>query len=79
MPIRETCMASYKNGGNKTNIWVWIISGVFLLVGITFLVVARFNAMVEWLKTFGLTMVILAAVPLAWVVYKVLDRKYKNM
>jgi membrane protein YdbS with pleckstrin-like domain len=72
-------MANYKNGGSKTNIWVWIVSGVFLLIGITFIVISCFDDMVEWFRTFGITLVVIAAVPTAWVIYKILDNKYKHM
>ena len=51
-----TNMANYnlKPGGNKANIVVGIISAIFLIAGITLIVIANFTELVSWLKTFGI-------------------------
>lgn len=72
-------MANYKNGGNGTNIIVWIITGLFLIVGVTFIVISCFDDMIEWFRTFGITMLVIGAVPAAWLLYKILDNKFRNM
>jgi uncharacterized membrane protein (DUF485 family) len=72
-------MEQFRNGGKKTNIWVWIITGFFLAVGITFIVIANFNAMVEWFRVFGITLVVLCAPVLLWLIYQVIKHKIKDM
>lgn len=70
---------NYKNGGGKTNVWVWIITGFFLAVGITFIVIANFNAMIEWFRTFGITLVALCTPVIVWLVYQIIKQKLKDM
>lgn len=72
-------MEQYKNGEKKTNIWVWIITGVLLLIGITFIVIANFNAMIEWFRVFGITLVALCAPVICWLTFQIIKKKLKDM
>ena len=76
-----TNMANYnlKPGGNKANIVVGIISAIFLIAGITLIVVANFTELVSWLKTFGITLCVMCVPLIITIIYSVLNNKINKI
>ena len=76
-----TNMANYnlKPGGNKANIVVGIISAIFLIAGITLIVVANFTKLVSWLKIFGITLCVMCAPLIITIIYSVLNNKINKI
>ena len=79
LTLKVILMESYKPGGNKTNIWVWIITAFFLIVGIAFIIIANFSNVVSWLRVFGITLIVCCAPIVAWLIYQIAKYKINKM
>ena len=78
---KQMNMANYNltPGGNKANIVVGIISAIFLIAGITLIVVANFTELVSWLKTFGITLCVMCVPLIITIIYSVLNNKINKI
>ena len=75
----HTIMSNFRPGGNRTNIIAIIVTVVFLLIGVTFIVIATFNDLVSWFRTFGITLVAISAPVVAWLLYNLIKRHIEKM
>lgn len=69
----------YREGGKKTNLWVWIITGLFAAVGIALLIITNFTNIVKWLRVFGVTMIAVSAPILAKLLFELIKDKIRKM
>lgn len=73
-------MAKYnKPGGNKKSIGVIIITIVFALIGIACIIVGYGSEFLEWMKTFGIVILVLVSPILTFVIFRLIIGKVKEM
>ena len=72
-------MSNYKPGGSRTNIIAIIVTVVFMLLGVAFIVIATFNDIVAWFRTFGITLVAISTPVVAWLLYNLIKRHIERM
>lgn len=75
-----TDMASYnKPNGNKKNIGVIIVTIVFAIIGILCIIIGYGSDFLNWLKTFGIVILVLVSPVLVYILFSFLIKKVKDM
>lgn len=72
-------MASYKPNGNKKSIGVIIVTIVFAIIGLAFLLIGYWNDVIPWMKTFGIVILVLVSPILIFVIFKTIIKRVKEM
>ena len=72
-------MANYKPGGNKSNISILVVTGIFLLVGIVLIVWANFNSIMSWMRVSGIALLVIMAPIMASIIYKMIKDKVNKI
>lgn len=75
-----TDMANYnKPNGNKKNIGVIIVTVVFAIIGMLCIIIGYGNDFLNWLKTFGIVILVLVSPVLVYVIFSFIIKKVKDM
>ena len=71
-------MAKFNKPNGKTGS-ITLVSAIFLLLGIAFLVVGYNVQILSWFKTFGIVFLVVAVPVLVWILYTAINNKIKEM
>ena len=72
-------MVKFKSKKKKRNLTVAIIMSVFALIGLTFLLIGFGSEALVWMRTFGITILIIVSPILAIIIFREITDKIKGM
>lgn len=72
-------MAKFKAKKPKRNITVLIIMLAFVLIGLTCLLIGFGSDALKWMRTFGITVLVIVSPIIAFIIYKEVQNKVKGM
>lgn len=72
-------MVKFKSKKKKRNLTVAIIMGVFALIGLTFLLIGFGSEALVWMRTFGITILVIVSPILVIIIFKEIIDKVKGM
>lgn len=73
-------MASYnKPNGSIKNTGAIIVTIVFVILGLIFLLIGYNVRVLSWMKTFGIVILVLLSPVVAFIIYKIIIKKVKDM
>ena len=72
-------MVKFKSKKKKRNLTVAIIMSVFALIGLTFLLIGFGSEALVWMRTFGITILVIVSPILVIIIFKEISDKVKGM
>lgn len=72
-------MAKFKKKKNKANLIVLIVTLVFAVLGVTFLIIGFGDEALVWARTFGLTILGLLLPLIVYLIFQFINKKVDDM
>ena len=72
-------MVKFKSKKKKRNLTVAIIMSVFALIGLTFLLIGFGSEALVWMRTFGITILLIVSPILVYIIFREIIDKVKGM
>lgn len=56
-----------------------LVTLIFIILGVALVLIGAYSQVVSWLKTFGIAFLVCACPLVIWVIFKVINKKIKEM